>query len=90
MKKAIEISVLCGLDIFLVIFDRDKQKMYEYNSIDEFDSRVVSKLLSADTKMQFQYEKYQNTDYNSFVNDKGDKSECVSRLDFNDSKQRET
>ena len=31
-KKAIELSLLCDLDIFFVIFDRNKQKLFELNS----------------------------------------------------------
>ena len=27
LKKSIELSTMCGLDIFLVIFDKDKQKL---------------------------------------------------------------
>ena len=26
LKKAIELSVMCGLDIFMIIFDKEKQK----------------------------------------------------------------
>ena len=36
-KKAIELSVLTGVDIFIVVFDRDRQKMYELNSSADFD-----------------------------------------------------
>ena len=41
MKKAIEMSVLCGQDIFFIMFDREKQKLYEFNSSEEFDIKVV-------------------------------------------------
>ena len=74
-------SMLCGQDIFFIMFDREKQKMYEFNSTEDFDVKVVSKLLSPDTRMQFQYEKYLNTDYGQFINDKGDKSEYTSQFD---------
>lgn len=81
LKKAIEMSVLCGQDMFIVLFDREKQKLYEFNSTEEFDCRVVTKLLNNDVKIQFQYERYTNSDYTMFVNDKGDKSDFGSMFD---------
>jgi uncharacterized LabA/DUF88 family protein len=44
-KKAIEMSMLGGLDIFMVIFDKDKQKIFELNSDTDFDIQIVSHLL---------------------------------------------
>jgi hypothetical protein len=40
-KKAIELSILCDLDVFMVIFDRKKQKFFELNSDAKFDSEVI-------------------------------------------------
>jgi uncharacterized LabA/DUF88 family protein len=44
-KKAIEMSMLCGLDIFMVVFDKEKQKIFELNSDTDFDIQIVSHLL---------------------------------------------
>ena len=82
LKKAIEMSVLCGQDMFIVLFDREKQKLYEYNSTNEFDCKVVAKLLTENVKAQLKYEKYNNTDYGFFSNDKGDKSDNGSTYGY--------
>lgn len=87
LKKTIEMSVLCGQDILLVMFDREKQKLYEYKSSEEFDARVVRKLLSPDTRMQFHFEQYSNNNYNSFVNDKGERGETASYFDTDECKK---
>ena len=31
-KKAIELSCLCGVEVFMVVFDSDRQKVFELNS----------------------------------------------------------
>jgi hypothetical protein len=36
LRKAIELSVLCEQDIFMVIFDRKKNRLVEFNSSREF------------------------------------------------------
>ena len=41
IKKAIELSSLCGQDVFLIIFDREKQKLVEYKSAIEFSSKKI-------------------------------------------------
>ena len=50
IKKAIELSVMCDLDIFMVIFDKKKQKFFELNSSPQFDVKVVNEILSEITK----------------------------------------
>ena len=45
VKKCIELSVMCSQDIFVVIYDQEKQKLVEYRSDDSFDVDVVSSLL---------------------------------------------
>ena len=41
IKKAIELSSLCGQDIFLVIFDKEKQKIVEFKSNSDFTSQKI-------------------------------------------------
>lgn len=50
IKKAIELSVMCDLDIFMVIFDKKKQKFFELNSSAQFDIKVVNEILSEITR----------------------------------------
>ena len=45
IRKAIELSALCGLDVFMVIFDREQQKLFELNSDPDFDHHVISHML---------------------------------------------
>ena len=44
-KKAIELSSLCGMDIFMVVFDSERQKLFELKSTEDFDIRVVSHMV---------------------------------------------
>ena len=44
-KKAIELSILCDLDMFICILDREKQKIFELNSEPDFDARVIAHML---------------------------------------------
>ena len=66
IKKAIELSKLCNQYIYLVIFDREKQRFIEYNSHDVFDHKIISKLASEDYKTNFKYENYTNDNYRFF------------------------
>jgi hypothetical protein len=45
LKKSVELSKMCGVDIFIVFFDRERQKFTEFNSDLSFDSKVVEYLL---------------------------------------------
>ena len=74
LKKAIELSVLCAQDIYLVIFDKEKQKLIEFQSSPEFSNQVVSQLTMKDIALHFKHEKYMNMDYDKFLQG-NDKSE---------------
>ena len=77
LKKIIELSLLCGQDIYLVMFDKEKQKLLQYSSSEDFDSKVVHHLTSPDTRQQFTYESYLNSHYDKFLKGK-EKSEADS------------
>tara|TARA_B110000285_G_C14973987_1_gene538010 strand:+ start:256 stop:552 length:297 start_codon:yes stop_codon:yes gene_type:complete len=53
IKKTIELSVMCGLDIFMVIFDREKQSLVEFSSEADFDQGVITHMLDKYNKQQF-------------------------------------
>jgi hypothetical protein len=44
LRKAIELSVFCEQDIFMVIFDRNKNRLVEFNSSGEFSLRTLKKI----------------------------------------------
>lgn len=67
LKKAIELSVLCGQDIFLVIFDKQKQKLIEFRSSMEFNTKIVDSLTQRDIALHFKHEVYNNGDYSRFL-----------------------
>ena len=68
LKKAIELSSLCGQDIFLIIFDKEKQKLIEFRSSLDFSSKIVEPLTRKDIAIQFKHEVYTNKDYQRFLN----------------------
>ena len=57
---------MCQVDVFLCIFDRKNQKVYELNSSDDFDSQIVSHMLDKVNRQQFKFETYTNEDYDQF------------------------
>ena len=67
LKKAIELSSLCGQDIFLIIFDKEKQKLIEFRSKNDFSATIVEQLTKKDILMQFKHEQYTNADYSRFL-----------------------
>jgi hypothetical protein len=46
LKKIIEICQLCDLNIYMFLFDRDKNKIVQFKSHDSFDSFHVSQFLN--------------------------------------------
>ena len=79
IKKTIELSILCGQDIFMVIFDREKQRLVQYSSDASFDHQIINQLLDEQTRLQFKYDKFTNRDYNLFVTNQND-----NKLDLDD------
>ena len=60
IKKIIELSNLCHHDIYLVIFEKEKQKIVEYRTDVNFNSEIISGLLNPDIIMELQHELYTN------------------------------
>ena len=50
VKKCIELNIMCQQDVFLVIFDRQKQKLLEYRSDPDMDLKLVRHLLDNNQK----------------------------------------
>lgn len=93
IKKLMELSMLCGLDIFMVIFDRDKQKLVNFNSDPDFDHHVISHLLDKVNVQQFHHSKpITNEEYQNFIGyDQREKKEEWSESDSDDdSKQKKS
>lgn len=65
-KKAIELSILCGVDIFIIVFDRDRQKFYELNTTSDFDIQMINYMLDTVNRQQFYSRLWHNKDYNFF------------------------
>ena len=61
LRKTIELSNMCAQDIFLCIFDKEKQKILEFRTSDSFDVHTVQDLLRQETKCQFQQELFTKT-----------------------------
>ena len=52
VKKCIELNIMCQQDVYLVIFDRQKQKLLEYRSDHDMDLQLVGHLLDNQFKSQ--------------------------------------
>jgi len=63
VKKAIELSKLCNLDILIVMFDKEKQKLYEFRSDKQFDIKICNRMLDSDIKWQLNHKMETNEDY---------------------------
>ena len=70
IKKAMQLSFLCGQDIYLSIFDQEKQKLVVYQSSDKYDAKTVWRAENSDLKLQQYFEKYTNDNKNEIDNDK--------------------
>jgi superfamily I DNA and/or RNA helicase len=73
LRKAIEMSLYCEKDVFMVIFDRDKKRLVEFSSSAKFSLRALKKMYSTKNLRKFRYEKYHNDDYELLENDMSDR-----------------
>lgn len=71
IKKAIELSKLCDQHVYLIIFDKEKQRMVEYNSSEDFNSKIICKLASPEFRKYLKYERYHNEHYPHFEKTNG-------------------
>lgn len=53
VSKLVELGRLCDLNIYLMIFNKDKQALHEYKSDDLFTSEVACRLLEPENLEQF-------------------------------------
>ena len=83
IKKAMQLSKLCGTEILLVIYDRGLSKLYQYTSHEHFDVHASEELVvQAQQQSQLggiaedndlQMFSYSNKDFNKFCyKDDGD------------------
>lgn len=67
LRKAIELSNLCQQDIFIVILDRERHTMVEFNSCAEFNHKSIKSIHDQDVR-RLSYELYNNDDYEALEN----------------------
>jgi hypothetical protein len=66
IKKAMELSKLCDQQIYMAIFDKEKQRLVEYRSTLDFGCKLVHQLTKEKYKQYIRFEKFDNTHYPSF------------------------
>ena len=68
LRKAIEVSQLCSLDILIIIRDNETRKIYEYNSGKE-DHKLFTLQKAVQAKIHDQYFSivYNDTNYDNLI-----------------------
>lgn len=67
IKKLIELSSLCKIDILCVMFDKDKQKLIQYRSNPNFKVSLCNAMLNKDIRNHFAFQSYTNQDLHKFM-----------------------
>ena len=71
LKKAIELSAMCGLKMYVMMYDQQKDKIIEYMSSSQFSIQKASEILESSKKVKskkkFHHLVFTNKDYYSFV-----------------------
>ena len=62
IKKAFEISLLCGQDVMLTIYNKSNNKLVLYQSTPEFNPSKVNELLAQEATKTL-YEEHTNADF---------------------------
>ena len=47
LKKCIELSTICGQDIFMVMIDKKSKRLVEFNSTQDFDLKAVVDIMDS-------------------------------------------
>ena len=65
VKKAMELSKLCGVKVQLVLFDQKKLRLTHFNSEDEFSLKVAQEMIDRQivSNNLNKFEKFTNADY---------------------------
>ena len=63
IKKAMELSMLCSQDVYLSIFDQERQKLVVYASNQKYNAKTCWKAETSDLKRSDNFEMYTNEDY---------------------------
>ena len=63
IKKAMEMSILCGQQVFLVIYDLDKSKLVNYQSCTDLNVSKVMDLCTNPSYLNDKFEYYTDSDY---------------------------
>ena len=62
VKKGVELSILCNLDVMMAIYNKENNKLVIYQSKPEFNSEKVSQLLACQSTLNNLYEEHTNFD----------------------------
>lgn len=82
IKKAMELSTLCAQHIYLIIFDKEKQRLIEYRSHKDFDRKVVGVLAGNNFSQYIRQERYDNEHYSYFSSNLNDPKDLKDTLEF--------
>lgn len=65
LKKAIELSQLCGQKIFIVVYDEQRKRLVQFSSNDDFEIKSAYNALNLIRQKDYchNYEKFTNKDY---------------------------
>ena len=68
LKKAMEMSILCGQQVSVVIYDKSKDKLILYRSDTQFNEDYIKELCSDDERINEGFEYYTDQDYKHVTN----------------------
>ena len=63
LKKAIELSSMCAQDIFIVIADKHRKRVIQFNSQDTFQIKEAYSALKEARSNKLSFEQFENKDY---------------------------
>ena len=64
LKKAMELSLICHQDIYMVIYDPKLGRFVEFQSSPTINASIIKDMHDQGKTLRCQYELYENEDYN--------------------------